>query len=51
MAAEFKLGDVLSKARAYLVVAGIAIVLGLMFLGAELLSPDLVTWTLCPGFL
>ena len=45
MAAEFKLGDVLSEARAYLVVAGIAIVLGLMFLGAELLSPDLVTWT------
>jgi hypothetical protein len=45
MAAEFKLGEVLSEARAYLVVAGIAIVLGLMFLWAELLSPDLVTWT------
>jgi hypothetical protein len=45
MSAEFTLGDVLSEARAYLVVAGIALVLGLMFLWAELLSPDLVTWT------
>src|ERR1700726_4093463 len=45
VAPEYKLGDVLSEARAYLVVAGIAIVLGLMFLWAELLSPDLVTWT------
>jgi len=45
VAPEFKLADVASEARAYLVVALIAIVLGLMFLWAELLSPDLVTWT------
>ena len=45
MAAELTFGDVLREARAYLLVAGLAFVLGLMFLWAELLSPDRVIWT------
>jgi hypothetical protein len=45
MTAEFTFGDVLSEARAYLWLAGLAILFGVLFLLAELLSPDLVTWT------
>jgi hypothetical protein len=45
MTAEFTLGDVLHEARAYLWIAGLAFLFGLAFLLAELLSPDLVTWT------
>ena len=45
MTAEFTLKDVLHEARAYLWIAGFAFLFGLIFLLAELLSPDLVTWT------
>ena len=45
MSAEFTLGDVLHEAGAYLWIAGLAFLFGLMFLLAELLSPDRVIWT------
>jgi hypothetical protein len=45
MSAEFTLGDVLGEARAYLWIAGVAFLFGVIFLLAELRSPDLVIWT------
>jgi hypothetical protein len=45
MTAEFTPGDVLHEARAYLWIAALALLFGLIFLLAELLSPDLVIWT------
>jgi hypothetical protein len=45
MTAEFARGDVLHEARAYLWIAGLAFVFGVIFLVVELLSPDLVIWT------
>jgi hypothetical protein len=45
MKVEFTLADVLHEARTYLWIASLAFVLGLIFLLAELLSPDLVIWT------
>jgi hypothetical protein len=45
VATEFTFRDVLTEARGYLVIAGLALLLGLFFLWAELLSPDLVIWT------
>jgi hypothetical protein len=45
MTAEFRLGDVLGEARVYLWLAGVALLFGLIFLLAELRSPDLVIWT------
>jgi len=45
MSAEFTLGDVMLEARTYLWIAGLAFLFALIFLVAELLSPNLVTWT------
>src|ERR1700687_832996 len=45
MSAEFTLGDVLGEARTYLWLAGLAFLFGVLFLLAELRSPDLVIWT------
>jgi len=45
MTAEFTLGDVLHEARPDVWIAGFAFLFGLIFLLAEVLSPDLVTWT------
>jgi hypothetical protein len=45
MTAEFTLRDVLHEARAHLWIAGLAFLLGLILLLAELRSPDLVIWT------
>jgi len=45
MSDEFTLGDVLGEARTYLWLAGLAFLFGVIFLLAELRSPDLVIWT------
>ena len=45
MTAEFTLGDILHEAGAYLWIAGLALLFGLIFLLAEVLSPDRVIWT------
>jgi hypothetical protein len=45
MSAEFTFRGVLSEARAYLLLAGLAFMFGLVFMCGELLSPDHVIWT------
>jgi len=45
MTARFTLGEVLHEARAYLWIAGVPFLFGLIFLLSELRSPDLVIWT------
>ena len=45
MSAQFALGDVLGEARVHLWLAAVAFLFAMIFLLAELRSPDLVIWT------